>query len=986
MMEAQAPGSTSPPACHDLATRLRRISALGERNAYFWREGVRWRHRSYQDFHGRIHACAARLARAGAGPDSPILIQGPAGPDWVEALLGAFLLGAVVVPLDEASPEEFRLEVARRSKAQLLVAPRDLSAPPGCAHVEMGDWPVARAPHTSWEMALPASSSQPRPADPGFAPAVPWDPARTAELVFTSGTTGEPKGVVLTHGNLASDFYPVEKAFLKYEKYVRPLGELRLITTLPLSHMFGQAMNVFLPLFMGLTVVFVPPRPRDVLEAAPRLRAWGLFTVPRLMDVLAAEVRRMLRDSGRLESFQKRQERFAHSPFYFQALMFPSVRRLLGWRFRLLVSGGAALPEEVQRFWERSGFLVVQGYGLTETAPVISISNPFDRDNPGSVGKPLGIQEMKLGPGGEVWVKGPNVTPGYLGAGNIGDAEGWFHTGDVGELDEKGHLRIRGRVKDVIVTAEGENVFPGDVEAALGRVPGVRDACVLGFPGPGGDRVHAVLMLEAGADAEASVSQANATLQPKQRIKDYTVWKEGDFPRTHTGKVRKGILLEKILAAQTEGAPADGGPSTLSQGVRRLVARVAQIDPARVESGTRLVEGLGLASLDLVELAAAFEEEYGVILPEERLNEATVGDLEQAVQEVSSAGTQPTPGADASSTQGQRGRTSPIVAGGGTTSPWPEPPASAADTVKVEASSGSMESEGTSGKVLEPSDLTVGAPSTAAEATLLDRGEDASGGKSFPGTVRTAVRGALPMPRWAHSLPVRLLRRLIEELIQRPFVYIFTRPRVIGRQHLREAQPPFLFVANHLGYMDTGLFKVALPFWIRGRIAPGMTTRYHRVYFGEIPGSRGQYLKERFQSHLVEFFWGAWPLPETARFRNSLSYAGELADAGESLLIFPEGRHLTEGDMGPFRGGIGIFARDLRMPVIPAFVQGTKEVLPDGRYWPRFGKTKLVLGAPIHFEPDADPAEITRQLEDAVRKLMFVTTGTPPRTPSTPSH
>jgi long-chain acyl-CoA synthetase len=986
-MEQPSKSATSAPA-HDLATRLQRISALGERNAYFWREGVRWRRRSFAQLHGRIHASAARLAKAGAGPDSPILIQGPAGPDWVEALLGAFLLGAIVVPLDEASPEDFRFEVARRSKAQLLVAPRSLTAPPGCARVEMGDWPVTRAPDTAWEMALPASPPKDRPAPAGSPAPVSWDPARTAELVFTSGTTGEPKGVVLTHGNLASDFYQVEKAYLKWEAYVRPFGELRMLTTLPLSHMFGQAMNVFLPLFMGLTVVLVPPRPRDVLEAAPRLRAWGLFTVPRLLDVLSAEVRRRLRDEGRLESFHKRQERFADSPFYLQALMFPHLRRLLGWRFLLLVSGGAALPQEVQRFWERSGYLVVQGYGLTETAPVISISNPFDRSRPGSVGKPLGIQEVKLGPGGEVWVKGPNVTPGYLGVGGVGDAEGWFHTGDVGELDEKGHLRIRGRVKDVIVTAEGENVFPGDVEAALSRAPGVREACVLGVPGPGGDRVHAVLMLEPGADAEACVSQANASLQPKQRIKDYTVWKEGDFPRTATGKIRKGILLEKILATQTEGVPAEQGHSTLTQGVRRLVARVAQIDPARVESGTRLVEGLGLASLDLVELAAAFEEEYGVILPEERLNEATVGDLEQAVQEVTRAPrpSQSTPSADPSTTQAiARGVAQPQVPGANAGSVETQ---EGAMTSTETPSPASMDGGSASDKVLEPSDIELAGTDTRfpeEQATLVDRDEAASEVKSFAGAMQTRGRRPLPMPRWARWAPVRWLRRLIEELVQRPFVYIFTRPRVIGRQHLREAQPPFLFVANHLSYMDTGLFKVALPFSIRGRIAPGMTTRYHRVYYGEIPGSRRRYLKERFQIHLVEFFWGAWPLPETARFRDSLSYAGELADAGESLLIFPEGRHLREGDMGPFRGGIGIFARDLRMPVIPVYVEGTKEVLPDEAYWPRFGKTKLVLGAPIHFEPDADPAEITHRLEEAVRKLMWVTTGIEPRTPSTPS-
>src|SRR5262249_37412592 len=147
-----------------------------------------------------------------------------------------------------------------------------------------------------------------------------WDPSRIAELVFTSGTTGEPKGVVLTHANLASDFFPVERAFLRYESYIRAIGEIRMLSTLPLSHMFGQAMNVFLPLFMGLTVVFVPPRPRDVLEAAKRMRAWGLFSVPRLMDLMGAEVRRLLREEGLSEKYEKRRERFAGWPFYLQPL------------------------------------------------------------------------------------------------------------------------------------------------------------------------------------------------------------------------------------------------------------------------------------------------------------------------------------------------------------------------------------------------------------------------------------------------------------------------------------------------------------------------------------------------------------------------------------------------------------------------------------------------------------------------------------------
>ncbi|HEU5179197.1 MAG TPA: AMP-binding protein [Candidatus Polarisedimenticolia bacterium] len=887
----------SPPSVHDLTERLRRLESFGGRNAFFWREGVRWRRRSYAELRRRIETCAATLAAAGAGEGTPVLIQGPAGPDWIEALLAIFFLGAVAVPLDEVSGEGFVAEVAARSGARIAVTPRHLPSLAGCRRVELGAW------------------------EDGAAPApVSWDAARTAEIVFTSGTTGEPKGVVLTHGNLAADFFPIERAFLKRENLVQAFGELRFLSTLPLSHMFGQAMSAFLPLFMGLTVAFVPPRPRDVMEAARRLRAWGLFTVPRLMDLLGAEARLLLRESGGLEEFQRRQERFESWPFYLQPLFFGPVRRMLGWRFRLFVSGGAPLPPEVQRFWERSGYLVVQGYGLTETAPIVSISNPFDR-RAGSVGRPLGIQEVKLGEGGEILVRGPNVTRGYFGTGGDG-GEGWFHTGDVGEIDERGRLTIRGRVKDVIVTAEGENVHPGDVESALAKVEGVREASVLGLPGPGGDRVHAVLLLEAVTPGpEEIVRRANAALEPRQRIKDYTIWTDGDLPRTATGKVRKMLLRERLLAAR-ESSPDAAAPRRMEEAVRRLVARVARIEPARVSSASRLTEDLGFASLDLVELGVAFEEEYGVPLPEESLARARVRDLERVAAEALTGGV-------------QRPASGPLRAAEAAVVTGPEAPKTTA---------------GRNPAV----DLLRGSAGTEAEERLV------------PAAMR---RGELPLGRWARLSPIRWLRRGVEECLMRPFVLLYTRPTIEGLHNLDATPGPYLFVADHHSFMDTGVLKVALPRPLRGRIAPAMTTRYHRVHFREMPGRVSVRIKEAFQVGLVEFFFNAWPLPETVRFRSSLSYAGELADAGWSLLIFPEGRHVPEGSEAKFRGGIGIFARELRMPVVPVHLEGTSHVLPERVYWPRFGKTRIVIGRPVVIDARADPAETTRRLETAVREL-----------------
>lgn len=204
----------------------------------------------------------------------------------------------------------------------------------------------------------------------------------------------------------------------------------------------------------------------------------------------------------------------------------------------------------------------------------------------------------------------------------------------------------------------------------------------------------------------------------------------------------------------------------------------------------------------------------------------------------------------------------------------------------------------------------------------------------------------------------------------RPFVLLFTRPAIEGLHHLGATPGPYLFVADHHSFMDTGVMKIALPRPLRGRIAPAMTTRYHRVHFREMPGSLSVRIKEAFQVWLVEFFFNAWALPESVRFRSSLAYAGELADAGWSLLIFPEGRHVPEGSAAKFRGGIGIFARELRMPVIPVHLEGTSRVLPEGIHWPRSGATRIVIGPPILIDAGADPSETTKLLEAAVRDLV----------------
>jgi acyl carrier protein len=350
------------------------------------------------------------------------------------------------------------------------------------------------------------------------------------------------------------------------------------------------------------------------------------------------------------------------------------------------------------------------------------------------------------------------------------------------------------------------------------------------------------------------------------------------------------------------------------------VASVARVPADRLTETTSLVQDLGLASLDLVELAAAFEEEFGASLQEDVLAGATIGDLERAAQAAIEGASDPASAAASA-------KASPVPASPGAAAPGP-------------ASSGSASS--------------ATAPASA---------------DTPPREAAVARAGELRMPRWARRLPLHFLRRIIEELVQRPIVFLFGRPRISGLENLALAAPPYLIVANHLSYLDTALIKSALSLRLRGRIAPGMTTRYQRVFFGEISGSRGRYLIEWMQATMAAFFFHAWPVPETAGFRRSVAYAGELADAGFTILLFPEGRHVPVGTTEPFRGGVGVLARELRAPVIPAYVEGTAEVLPDHAWIPRFGRTRLVLGPPIHVDPNGEATEITRRLEAAVRAL-----------------
>ncbi|MGH9374435.1 MAG: 1-acyl-sn-glycerol-3-phosphate acyltransferase, partial [Vicinamibacterales bacterium] len=316
------------------------------------------------------------------------------------------------------------------------------------------------------------------------------------------------------------------------------------------------------------------------------------------------------------------------------------VHRQLGWKFWSFVVGAAPLDRELEEFWSRLGYVVVQGYGLTETAPVVTVNHPF-KPGRGTVGAPIPGVDVKIAPDGEILVRGENVTPGYYQA-DKETAEafegGWLHTGDIGEIDQSGRLVVRGRKKEMIVTPEGLNVFPEDIERVLNEIDGVRESAAVGVARDGEERVHGVLALEPGINQDDVVRQANARLEEHQKIRSASVWTEDGLPRTEGTRKLKRRELKRW--AETGGAAAERARPAGERTVAAIIAELAHRD--RVTSETTIDE-LGLSSLERIELMTALEEQFDTTIDEGEFSGArTVGDLESLVQRGATAAERPT--------------------------------------------------------------------------------------------------------------------------------------------------------------------------------------------------------------------------------------------------------------------------------------------------------------------------------------------------------
>lgn len=576
-------------------------------------DGFRTARHTYSDVAQASRSLASRLRELGIQQGDKVLLWGENRPEWIVALWGCILAGVTVVPVDYRSSGELLIRIQEVAKARLLLVGDEVEVPPD---LRIPTWRLASVDWT-------ASSPQFTPAS------VTRDDL--AEVLFTSGATAEPKGVLIRHGNILANIDPVETEVRKYRKYAKPFAPIRFLNLLPLSHMFGQAMATFIPPMLPGVVLFIRGyNPTEIVRQIRSRRVSVLVCVPKILDVLREYILAVVPEAAA-----------PPKPGHWlkKWWQYRRVHRLFGWKFWSFVVGAAPLDPELEEFWRRMGYVVIQGYGLTETAPIVSLNHPFHTQK-GTVGKPIAGVEVKIAEDGEILVRGENVTSGYLNPDSESATafeDGWFHTGDVGAVDESGQLYVRGRKKEMIVTPEGLNVFPEDIEKLLNEVQGVRESAVVGVATAGQERVHAALVLQNGVNAADVVRSVNTRLEDHQKIRGFTVWTSDELPRTEGTRKLKRREIQRSIVEGGKAAPTSA-PRNDIQSILHGYA------PGREIGTTTTIDELGLSSLERIELLLTLERRLGVTVDEGSYAQArTVADLQQLVsQPANSAGRVPT--------------------------------------------------------------------------------------------------------------------------------------------------------------------------------------------------------------------------------------------------------------------------------------------------------------------------------------------------------
>ena len=773
----------------------------------------------------RIGALTATLAEQGIATGDRVLLFAENSPDWAAAFFAVLTRGAVVVPVNPKSTAEQVERLVAAAEPKLLLISNHTS------------WPASPMPTITIQTVGKKNQREHQRV-------VASESATIAEFIYTSGTTGNPKGVMLSHENLLSDMEAVMKAIPLEPRH-------HVVSLVPLFHAYGQMTSLFCPFYAGCAVTYLPaPTSRAILETFAHTPATHLVAVPEVLKTMM----------DRLE------ERMGRIPGFLRRVAGRQICRRVFGSLEAIACGGAALDPVVEEKWRALGLEVLQGYGLTETSPILAVNTPNDH-RLGSVGRPVEGAEIRISPDGEVLARGPMVMEGYYRDTQRTEAafeDGWFKTDDGGRLDEDGFLYVFGRRRYMILGPGGENVFPEDIETELNRNPAMNDSAVVGLEKEGKTVVHAVLLCDP-ASGEAAVARANKNLAPHQQILGWSIWPEPDFPRSVTRKVKKEEVIHQLSEKENQRVEISEHVTP----VMRLLGQITGVSPDTMGEATLLGADLGVDSLLRIELVSQIEDQWGVSIEEVQITQqTTVGMLEALLE--------------------KQKRISPQLS---------------------------------------------------------------------------------KYPRWSLKPWASWLRPWAQWIFLQSWVSLCCRLRVDGTEHLEGLKGPVIFVANHRSFLDSAVVTFALPKPFRWRLGIAAATDvFYRQYSWAVP--------------IGELSLNAFPFPTGAdeNIRPGLEYFGRLLDDDWNVLIFPEGRQNRE-DLGiqTLKGGTGVMAVEMGVPVVPVIIEGTEKVIPPDTVMPRSIEDVTVrFGKPIQANAGDDYAAATAQIEAAMRELLAAARATPP--------
>ena len=552
-----------------------------------------------------------------------IMVVANNSPSWVQLFLGAQLIGAVLVPVDASSTPATTQKLIDQTDPKLLFRSRHL-------HAELETLPIVGLLDDLGEQCAAYAAKAPEVELTGDEPAL---------IVFTSGTTADPKGVVLTQKNVLAN---VEAAL----RMLNVGPDWRFLSVLPLSHMYELTGGMLAPLSSGASIFYVPSAsPLAIGRALQDYQITTILTVPQLLVLLLERIRRAAAVEGKAKTLATASELAKVVPFSLRRALFREVHSQLGGHLDLVITGGAPIPIDVGTAWERMGVRTLQGYGLTETAPILTM-NPLHGRRADSAGRALDNVQLRVAEDGEIQVRGPSIFREYwhepIATQEAFTDDGWFRTGDAGHV-ENGWLYIQGRLKFVIVLSSGLKVFPEDIETVAARYHTLSAVCVVGVKRPGGEEVVAVVISDrSDREIGQAIDEINADVESFQHISGWRRWPEATFPLTRLRKTDRAKVQEWANDVRHDVRAGGHAEEPNQDAIADLIRESLDEPNKQIKDADRLAD-IGLDSLRRLTVVALIEEQLGITVEEEDVTQTTtVAGLRELVTSGSPA-ERPTP-------------------------------------------------------------------------------------------------------------------------------------------------------------------------------------------------------------------------------------------------------------------------------------------------------------------------------------------------------